>query len=98
LTWWIARRGPAACQVPSIAILSTRRLPVRSTPTIDRRGCGVVTSTPSWIKPLLGMPSAHVKRSPFTPATVELCSARRCIAVIRSRPTTAPFESSGWTL
>ena len=62
---------------------------------MERFGCGVVRRTPSWISPLEGMPSAQVKRSPFTPATVALASARRCIEVTRSRPVAAPFESTG---
>jgi hypothetical protein len=59
--------------------------------------CGVVRRTPSWMSPLLGIPSAQVKRSPLTPATVELASARRCMAVTRSRPIAAPFESTGFS-
>ena len=81
------------CQVPSIATRSTRKLPAVSTPTIDRFGCGVVLSTPSWIRPLLGIPSAQVKRSPLTLPSSR--SARPAAASTSLAPARRPPRSTG---
>ena len=68
-----------------------------STPTVERKSAGALSSMPSRINPPVGGPSAKLKRSPFTPATVAFVESRRSIEVTRSRPTMALFDRIGFS-
>ena len=49
---------------------------------------------PSRRKTPLGLPSANLEKSPFTPTWVACVASRRCIEETVSRPSTVSFEST----
>src|SRR5204863_202018 len=59
-------------------------------PMLERVDVGMLASRRSCIRIPAGRPSAALKKSPLTPATVALADASRCIAVTRSRPPPKP--------
>jgi hypothetical protein len=66
----IGRRSLVPRHVPNIRSLSTSSVPSEVMPRLERSGFGEWSSTPVRMRVLLGLPSAHAKRSPLTPATV----------------------------
>ena len=76
---------------------ATFSVPDESKPMLERPGSGGWSSAPLRMTIPLGAPLTVV-RSPFTPATVAVVESRRSIAVRRSVPTIASFESTGFRL
>ena len=69
-----------------------------SSPALERSSEGGLAIWPSRISTPLGRPVENVKKSPLTPALVELDAVRRCIAVSVSVPASVSFESTGATV
>ena len=90
-----ALSAPEPCHWPSIDTRPTSRLPSSVTPRLERRGCGGVWSTPDCMSIPVGSPSSQVQKSPFTPATLALAEARRCMDVTVSRPSSESLERRG---
>ena len=89
------RRWPRPCQNAFQAAWRTSSVPVGSIPILDRSEFGRDASTRFCITIPSGRPSAALKKSPLTPATVAVAEASRSIPVKRWRPAIAPSESLG---
>ena len=92
------RRPPAPCHVPTKETRRTSSVPSVSTPALERSSEGGLAIWPSRMRTPLGRPEENVKKSPLTPALVELVVVRRCIAVSVSVPVSVSFESTGATV